>query len=85
MVTRPETDLKFLKLLAGKEHLFHQLAVRDLEQRSLGAETRAAVLNLGDVKSRIARRILQEILEKCMFPVVLQAEASFSGNFHYLG
>ena len=67
MVTRPDTDLKFLKLLAGKEHLFHQLAVRDLEQRSLGAETRAAVLNLGDVKSRIARRILPEILEKCMF------------------
>ena len=34
-VTRPETYLKFLKLLEGKEHLLHKLAVRDLEQVSL--------------------------------------------------
>ena len=65
--SRPETDLKFLKLLEGKEHLLHRMATKDLEQRSLGADARAAILNLGDIKSRIRRRVLQEILEKCMF------------------
>ena len=43
------------------------MATKDLEQRSLGADARAAILNLGDIKSRIRRRVLQEILEKCMF------------------
>ena len=65
--TRPETYLKFLKLLEGKEHLLHKLAVRDLEQRSLGVETRAAILNIGGIKNRICRRVLQDIVEKCMF------------------
>ena len=63
IVSRPDTDLNFLKLLEGKEHLLHRLAVKDLEQRSLSAETKAAVLNLGTIKSRICRRVLQEILE----------------------
>jgi hypothetical protein len=67
IVSRPDTDLNFLKLLEGKEHLLHRVAVKDLEQRSLSAETQAAILNLGDIKSRIGRRVLQEILEKCMF------------------
>ena len=40
---------------------------QDLEQRDLGADTRAAILSLGDIKARIGRRILQEILERCMF------------------
>jgi hypothetical protein len=65
--SRPETDLNFLKLLEGKEHPLHRMATKDLEQRSLGADARAAILNLGDIKSRIRRRVLQEILEKCMF------------------
>ena len=65
--TRPETDLNFLKLLAGKEHILHMLATRDLEERKLSADTRAAILNLGDLKNRIRRRILQEILERAMF------------------
>jgi hypothetical protein len=43
------------------------MATKDPEQRSLGAAARAAILNLGDIKSRIRRRVLQEILEKCMF------------------
>ena len=67
VATKPEKYLKYLKLLEGKEHILHKLAVRDLEQRSLGAETRAAVLNLGDIKSRMCRWVLPEILEKCMF------------------
>ena len=67
IVTRPDSDLSFLKLLEGKEHLLHRLAVKDLEQRSLGVETRGAILNLGSIQSRIRRRVLQEILEKCMF------------------
>jgi hypothetical protein len=65
--SRPETDLNFLKLLEGKEHILHRLATKDLDQRSLNAETKAAVLNLGDIKLRIRRRVLQEILERCMF------------------
>ena len=65
--TRPETDLNFLKLLEGKAHLFHAMATKDLEQRSLSAETREAILHLADIKGRICRRILQEILERCQF------------------
>jgi hypothetical protein len=34
IVTRPDSDLRFLKLLEGKEHLLHKLEVRDLEHRS---------------------------------------------------
>ena len=67
IVTRPDTDLQFLKLLEDKEHLLHRLAVRDLEQRTLSPDTRAAVLNLGDINKRIQRRVLQEILDRCMF------------------
>jgi hypothetical protein len=65
--SRPDTDLAFLKVLEGKEHLLHKLAVKDLEQRSLSADTRSAILNLGDLKSCVCKRILQEILERCMF------------------
>ena len=63
---RPETDLEFLKFLAGKEHIFHKLATEDLKQRSLSAETKNAILSLGDILARIRRRILQEILERCL-------------------
>ena len=67
IASRPDTDLQFLQLLEGKEHLLHRLAVKDLEQRKLGAETRSAVLHLGNIQLRIRRRVLQEILERCMF------------------
>lgn len=66
-LTRPDTDLSFLSFLAGKEHLFHRLAEKDLEQRNLNATTRSAIQDLGDIKKRICRRVLQEILERCMF------------------
>ena len=46
IVSRPDTDLQFLQLLQGKEHHLHRLAVKDLEQRKLGAETRSAILHL---------------------------------------
>ena len=62
---RPETDLNFLKLLEGKEHLLHAMATKDLEQRALSADTREAIMHLADIKGRIHRRILQEILERC--------------------
>jgi hypothetical protein len=65
--TRPETDLNFLKLLKGEEHVLHRLATKDLEQRALSEETRKAVSNLGDNNLRICRTILVEILERCMF------------------
>ena len=65
IVSRPETDLNFLKLLRGKEHLLWRLASKDLEQRpNLGSETTRAVLNLGDLKQRIQRAILCEIIER---------------------
>ena len=65
--SRPETDLNFLKFLEGKEHLLDRLAAKDLEQRPLSAETRASILNLMDITGRIRRRVLQEMLERCMF------------------
>jgi hypothetical protein len=66
--TRPDTDLKFLEFLKGKERTLHRLASRDLEQRtSLGAEFSMAVLNLGDISLRILRLVLCEILHRCMF------------------
>ena len=68
VVTRPETDLRFLRLLQGKEYTLHRCAVRDLEQRtSLAAETKAAVANLGNMLERMKRTILCEVLERTMF------------------
>ena len=64
---RPETDLEFLRLLEGKEHTLFTLATKDLEQRSLSAGTRAAIVSLGDTKGRVYRRVLQEILERCQY------------------
>ena len=75
--TRPDTDLRFLKFLFGKEASLHRLATKDLEQRtSLGAETTRAILNLGDIKMRIQRAILAEILHRCMFLLYWTAKNS---------
>ena len=66
--TRPQTDLNFLKLLQGKEHLFHRIAARDLEQRpTLEADTKKAVECLGEIQLRVNRSILAEIIERCLF------------------
>jgi hypothetical protein len=68
VLTRPETDLNFLRFLAGKEHILHRLATVDLEQRpSLAQDVVIAVNNLGDISKRIQRSILCEILERCMY------------------
>ena len=67
VATRPQTDLGFLLLLAGREHLLHRLATKDLEQRKLSADTRAAIVNLGNPNLRISRRVLAEILLRCLF------------------
>ena len=64
---RPLTDLQFLKFLGKNELTLHKLATHDLTQRALGTETTEALLHLGDVKQRIRRRILQELLERSMF------------------
>ena len=53
MGNRPKTDLNFLKLLEGKEHLLHTLATKDLTQNSLKSETTAATLDLANIKDRI--------------------------------
>ena len=65
--TRPQTDLNFLRLLSGKEHLLHRLATKDLEQRRLGAETTAAVQSLADIKLRVQRAVLAEIIDRCLY------------------
>ena len=68
VTSRPETDLMFLKFLRGKEHLLHLLARRDLEQRTgLGPDIVGAVTSLGDIKQRLYREILSEVLERCFF------------------
>ena len=75
--TRPETDLKFLKFLHGKEHTLHRVATKDLEQRkSLSAETGRAIVNLGDINLRISRAVLCELLERCMFLLYWNAKHS---------
>ena len=45
---------------------------KDLEQHTLSLETNAAVLDLGNLKARICRRNLQEILENMLVPGPLQ-------------
>jgi hypothetical protein len=70
-----KTYLKFLKLLEGKAHLLHKLAVRDLEQRSLGAEARAAILSLWDIANGIYRRFLARDPGEVYVPVVCQPES----------
>jgi len=65
--TRPETDMAFLKLLKGKEHVLHQLATQDLTQRNLEVATQTAVMNLGDITQRIKRVVLCELIGRCMF------------------
>ena len=67
IASRPERDLNFLKVLRGKEHVLHRLALKDLEQRHLGAEAGRAVRDLGDVNLRIKRTVLGDILETCVF------------------
>ena len=57
---RPETDLNFLKLRKGTQHILRKLAVKDLQQRSLRVGTQAAILNLGEIKNRIGRRVLRD-------------------------
>ena len=64
---RPETDLSFLRLLGGKEGDLGRLADKDLGERRLSVDYQAAVRCLADVRQRLRRRVLQEILERCMF------------------
>ena len=64
---RPETDMKFLQLLHGKEHTLHTLATQDLTLRSLSPDTISAVANLGAISLRIQRAILAEVLQRSMF------------------
>ena len=63
---RPDSDLNFLKFLADKEHTLHRLAEEDIHQMGMSPQTCAAVLGLGNVNTRIQRRILLEVLERCM-------------------
>ena len=65
--TRPATDLAFLELLRGKEHVLHHLATLDLEQRSLCNSSVDGVRSLGDIRKRIERSILCEVLHHCFY------------------
>ena len=65
---RPESDLKFLQFLRGKEVILSQLALKDLEQRpNLVEATRKAIRNLGSVQKRLCRVVLCEVLERCLY------------------
>ena len=67
ITTRPETDLRFLEFLKGKEHVLHRLALKDLEQRDLSAATRRAVESLGKISDRVRRGVLAELLQRTMY------------------
>ena len=67
ITTRPETDLRFLKLLRGRESQLHKLCCKDVEQRQLAESTHTAIANLGDLVQRLKRVTLVEILERCFF------------------
>ena len=66
ITTRPETDLRFLEFLKGKEHVLHRLALKDLSQRDLSATTRNAIESLGKILDRVRRGILAELLQRTM-------------------
>ena len=63
---RPETDLAFLQFLQGREEVLRRTAARDMEQRSLRGEAVAAAADLGSPALRISRRILCEVLHRCL-------------------
>ena len=80
ITTRPETDLKFLTFLRGKEVTLYKLAQRDLDQRELSAATVKAVASLGNITQRIKRSVLAEILERCMFLLYWNAKHNMTAS-----
>ena len=74
MDNRPATDLEFLKFLEGKEHHLHTLATKDLEQQTLKAETREAILELGNIKT-YQQEDPARSLGKMPVPVLLEWQA----------
>jgi hypothetical protein len=65
---RPESDIAFLLWLRGKEHHLHRLATEDLRQRAAkSAASVEAIRCLADIKKRVFRSVLCEILERCVF------------------
>ena len=68
ILSRPQSDIKFLHLLRGHEHVLFQCATEDLKTRdNLAESTQRAVADLGNLQKRIKRSILGEVLERCMY------------------
>lgn len=65
---RPESDIAFLLWLRGKEHHLHRLATEDIRQRAAKAAASVeAIRCLADIRKRVFRSVLAEILERCVF------------------
>ena len=67
---RPDSHLRVLKLLRGREDVLFQCASQDLKQRELAASTVRAVADFGSIEKRLQRSILCEVLERCMHLMV---------------
>ena len=65
IVTKPNAHHNPPKLRAGKEHLLHELADKCVCQRTLSADTKAAVLIIGNIRARINIMIRQLIMATC--------------------
>ena len=67
---RPDSHLRVLRLLRGREDVLFNCASQGLKQRELAASTVKAVEALGSIQKRIRRNILCEIIERCMHLMV---------------
>ena len=59
---RPESDMRFLAFLRGKEHVLQHVCEHDMTQRDLAEGTQDAIRMLGDLAGRVKRSIAAEVL-----------------------
>ena len=67
MKGRPESSLRFLGFLRGREHVLHQVASRDVADRKLADATVDAVSILGDHQGRARRAVAAELLGRSLY------------------
>jgi len=64
---RPESISIALKWLLPKETTLARLAVRDIEQRGLGADIKEAVASMTNLRDRVFRRLNLDMVERGLF------------------
>ena len=64
---RPESDLRFLEFLRGREHILHLVASRDVEDRKLSEGTSAAVNLMGNHTGRAQRSVAAEMVHRALY------------------